>query len=483
MLPLPRTSKCFLESSPESSLLVPSNTCNETSLASAESKSSMRIGIAAALDMQALRSVVGSIAAATLPSSSGGVPLTALFRTSLCCCCCWCFVFNLSFFSTFPSGAPSPPPPPPPPPPWLPANARHVNAADLEKVPQVDDDLPFLPLRRILHLRRRPPEGQSSLVLVALAAATQHWFLFLSFVELAPNATQSQQLGDAHGCLPLTAGPMFSDCKAMDVTMRTKKTRVFRFAKLLWHKCVRLDPSHTCLSISVLYSLCRNLWSGSVCKNCLTTWQPNHSAPWRFCSFAWNLHDVTTALKSIYQVSWRCAMRFCKRKGLPWFASLKILHSRTTGRIEQRCVRACVRARVAGRERREEGGFFCHEYWKTLFFFWKPATQTDWWSTATQEEGGIWPHTIGKRMERGTSCRHTRQFLYHHHSFCSQTRPAPASASPSLLFALLSVSKSPCHTPYHISSKHQACLLAVFLDCKRKLCTTIILFLNPSNIS
>lgn len=34
--------------------------------------------------------------------------------------------------------------------------------------------------------------------------------------------------------------------------------------------------------------------------------------------------------------------------------------------------------------------------------------------------------------------------------------------SPSLLFALLSVSKSPCPTPYHISSNHQACLLAVF---------------------
>jgi len=63
-----------------------------------------------------------------------------------------------------------------------------------------------------------------------------------------------------------------------------------------------------------------------------------------------------------------------------------------------------------------------------------------------------------------------------------QASPPPPPAPPySSRFCLFPKPRAPLPTTFPQTTR-PACWL-YFLDCKRKLCTTIILFLNPSNIS
>jgi hypothetical protein len=147
-------------------------------------------------------------------------------------------------------------------------------------------------------------------------------------------------------------------------------------------------------------------------------------------------------------------------------------------------VRACVRARVAGRERRGRKGVSC-------------ATSTGRRSSSF----GIQPHklTDGRpQRKKKEASGHTQSgggWSVEHRvatqdSFCITTtafaarlgQPPPPPAPPySSGFCLFPNPRAPLPTTFPQTTS-PACWL-YFLDCKRKLCTTIILFLNPSNIS
>jgi hypothetical protein len=132
-------------------------------------------------------------------------------------------------------------------------------------------------------------------------------------------------------------------------------------------------------------------------------------------------------------------------------------------------VRACERARVAGREKAAGKGVSSATRIgrRSSSFGSQPHKPTDGRPQRRKKEAS--GHT---QSGSGWSVEHR---VATQDSFCITTtafaaRPGqpPASASPSLLFALLSVSKTPCPTPYHISSNHQACLLAVFFRLQKK---------------
>jgi hypothetical protein len=147
-------------------------------------------------------------------------------------------------------------------------------------------------------------------------------------------------------------------------------------------------------------------------------------------------------------------------------------------------VRACVRARVAGRERRGRKGVSC-------------ATSTGRRSSSF----GIQPHklTDGRpQRKKKEASGHTQSgggWSMEHRvatqdSFCITTtafaarlgQPPPPPAPPySSGFCLFPNPRAPLPTTFPQTTS-PACWL-YFLDCKRKLCTTVILFLNPSNIS
>ncbi len=150
----------------------------------------------------------------------------------------------------------------------------------------------------------------------------------------------------------------------------------------------------------------------------------------------------------------------------------------------RREMRACERARVAGRERAGGKGVSSATRIgkRSSSFGSQPHKPTDGRPQRRKKEAS--GHT---QSGSGWSVEHR---VATQDNFCITTtafaarpgQPPPLPAPPySSRFCLFPNPRAPLPTTFPQTTR-PACWL-YFLDCKRKLCTTIILFLNPSNIS